>query len=298
MKLVNYKRKFFLKIKNKTDFDFSKNTTYGCGGLAKQVYYPENSLQAICVFEKIINNGLNYFVLGNGSNVLASDKFFDGVVISTKKLKGIYRVAKNKIYCLAGTTVSEILNYCKKRNLSGLEYLFKIPATIGGVAYMNGGAGGQYLENNVDSVCLYTGKLLNLNNNDCNFSYKQSTMRNINCIILGVNLLIEPNIDGKSEKLINFYSNRRKNLPNGKSCGCVFKNPPNFFAGELIEKCGLKGKSIGSASVSCQHANFIINGGNCSADVFALVNYVKQSVYEKFGINLEEEVIYIGDDFT
>ena len=297
LKVKKYPKKLFIKLESKLNFDFAKNTTYGCGGIAKIAYFPKNTLEVIVVFEIIKLNNYKYFVLGNGSNVLASDKFYNGAVICTKKFKGIYRTDKNKIYCSAGTQVSEILKYCKIHLLSGLEYLSKIPATIGGIAFMNGGISGNYVQNNVINVKVLNGKIDKFSTQKCNFRYKHSTMRDINCFILGVELSVLTNSEDNITNLINFYNDRRKHLPKGKSCGCVFKNPPNCSAGELIDKCNLKGCFIGNAVVSNSHANFIINYGKSSHDVYLLIKFVQNSVFKKFNVMLEEEVVYIGDDY-
>jgi UDP-N-acetylmuramate dehydrogenase len=124
-------------VERSSEFSFAKNTTYHCGGVAKLAYLPKNSFEAICAYVKCKQDENGFVVLGNGSNILASDKAFKGSVLCTKKWKGIYRIAPDKIYCTAGTTVSELLQYSLKHSLSGLEFLAGIPATCGGLAYMN-----------------------------------------------------------------------------------------------------------------------------------------------------------------
>ncbi|MGN0824034.1 MAG: UDP-N-acetylmuramate dehydrogenase [Candidatus Coproplasma sp.] len=284
-----------LKLKEQTNFCFADNTTYKLGGNAKVAYFPQNICQAINAFEECKDKGLKTFVIGNGSNVLASDKGFDGAVISTKYLRGIIRLKNNRLFCLAGTPISALLNYCKRHCLGGVEYLVKIPATVGGAAYMNAGAAGKYVGNSVEKVLVYTDKKRYFNQNQCNFAYKHSTMRNINCLILAVVLKLEPKPTKQIDESLRYYSSLRQHLPKGRSCGCVFKNGEGYSAGELIDKAGMKGIKCGSAVVSNTHANFILLKGNCASDVKELIELVKYVVKLKFGVQLIEEVVYIGE---
>ena len=150
----------------------AQNTTYGLGGEA-EAYFPSSIAAAKAVCGYISSRGGKIFYLGCGSNVLASDSGYDGGVICTRRLKGIVRAGDGEIFCLAGTTVAQILNYCVQNGLGGLEYLAGIPATIGGIVAMNGGAGGRYICQNVVSVKIFDGKTRTLSNKNCNFEYKQ-----------------------------------------------------------------------------------------------------------------------------
>lgn len=282
-------------IEKDANFSFTENTTYGLGGRAEEAYYPKNSVQVKAVYDycKIANKKL--FVLGNGSNVLASDSGFNGVVLCTKHFKGIFKSGKNTVYCRAGTSVAALLRYCASHGYSGLEYLAGIPATCAALAYMNGGIGNIHVDRNITRVKLYDGKLRVFSNKNCNFGNKYSTMRDINVVILGVEFKIEEKTGDYVRENIDAYLKRRAHLPKGKSCGCVFKNPVGDSAGRIIEQAGLKGLSLGGASVSRTHANFIINDNAKAAQVYNLIAAVKDGVYKKTGILLEEEVVYIGD---
>ena len=282
-------------VKKINDFSFAKNTTYACGGNAEIAYYPDTIKQATAVYDYLTKTGKNFVVLGNGSNVLASDKNFDGEVLCTKHLKGISQTGPNTIFCFAGTTVAQLMKYCVDYGFGGLEYLAGIPATIGGIAFMNGGAGGLYICDNVVNVMLYNGVIRNFSNKKCNFGYKYSIMRDINSLILGVELRIYPRNSEKVRENISTYLNYRKFHPKGASCGCVFKNVGSISAGKIIDDCGLKGLTCGGAVVSSEHANFLINNGGSAADVYELISTVKNRVFERTGIKLEEEVVYIGD---
>ena len=282
-----------LKIIN--DFSFAKNTTYACGGNAKLAYFPSSIKQATAAYDNLVKDVTKFVVLGNGSNVLASDNNFDGAVLCTRHLSGVMRITPNSIFCFAGTSVSKLMKYCADYGLGGLEYLAGIPATVGGLALMNGGAGGLYIAENIVNVLLYDGAIRKISNKNCNFAYKYSIMRDINSLILGVVLSICPENSEKVRENISTYLNRRKLHPKGPSCGCVFKNIGKISAGKIIDDCGLKGLRYGGAYVSQNHANFFINDGGHAADVYVLIDLVKKRVFEQTGIMLEEEVVYIGD---
>lgn len=277
------------------NFQFSRHTTYGLGGKAAVAYMPKSVYQAKLAYDLLKSNDIPYKVVGNGSNLLVSDKGYDGGVICTKNLKGIVRIDKDKIMCLAGTTVAQLLSYCKRNGLGGLEYMYGIPATVGGAAYMNAGVCGFALGDNIVNVKVYDGKTRVLPREICNFAYRRSTMRDINALILSIIAKVDAVPQDEIERRINYFKERRKHLPKGRSCGCVFKNPEKYSAGYLIEQAGLKGFTVGGASVSREHASFIINNNGSADDVRQVIEVVKREVLYKFGILLEEEVVYIGD---
>lgn len=278
----------------KSDFTFSRNTTYGLGGRAPVAYYPKNLVEARRVVDELNSTGKEFVVIGNGSNILASDSGFNGAVISTKKLSGVINRG-DRLVCLAGTKIGTVLAYCKKHNLGGLEYLNGIPASMGGAAYMNAGVGGDCIGNDILSVAVYDKKTRIISQKSCNFGYRRSTMRDINALILCVTVKIRPSSSEEIDEKTNYYKSRRAHLPKGRSCGCVFKNPQGISAGLLIENANLKGLSVGGAFVSPEHANFIINNGGTASDVKTLIETVRTKVFEKFGVLLREEVVYIGE---
>lgn len=285
----------FDSIKSASPFSFAKNTTYGLGGTAPKAYFPSTPFQAKAVYSELKDCGAGFKIIGGGSNVLVSDGGITEEVISTRNLRGIIRLSADRLLCLAGTKISELLAYCKKRNLSGLEYLYGIPATVGGAAYMNAGVCGFAIGDNILSVRVYDGKTRNLSREKCNFGYRRSTMRDINALILSIIVKVDLSDSATVENRIEYFRARRLHLPKGKSCGCVFKNPAGYSAGYLIETAGLKGCAIGGARVSDIHASFILNEGATSCEVRSLIELVKRRVFETHGIYLEEEVVYIGD---
>lgn len=287
-------------IEKTTQFIFAENTTYGLGGKAEIAYYPKDLLQAHILTDYLINTDKDFCVVGCGSDLLVSDNGYNGAVINTKKLNKI-KYSNGYLYCQSGVKVAKLLTYCKEKGLSGLEYLAGIPATAGGLAFMNAGINYRHIGQDIVSVTIFDGKLRKLSNSNCNFSNKHSTMRDIKCLILSIKLKVEQkNPEYVKEKIENFL-NLRSAIPKGRSCGCVFKNPGDgLSAGKIIEDCGLKGLKYGSAQVSCEHANFIVNNGCSASDIYNLIALVKSEVYKRTGIALDEEVVYIGkfNDFN
>lgn len=282
-------------VKKISDYRFSNYTTYGCGGAASVAYFPESFSQTAAVYDYLIDSGIRFVVLGNGSNVLASDNPYRGAVICTKRLRGIRRTGENALFCRAGTSVNLLLKYCTENGFGGLEFLAGIPATVGGIVCMNGGAANNYIGERVTKVKFYDGKFRTFSNNYCNFANKYSTMRDINGVVLGAEIRFDLSESSDVAHKIEYFLRARANQPKGKSCGCVFKNPKGLSAGKIIDEAGLKGLKSGCAEVSSEHANFILNRGDSSADVYRLIREVKRRVFEKTGIVLEEEVVYIGE---
>lgn len=281
------------------NFDFSRHTTFGLGGRAEIAYLPKNFEEVQAIINYLNHIGKNYVILGNGSNILASDKYFNGAVINTKKLNSI-EIKDESIFCGSGVKVSEFLKFCIKYGVLGFEYLAGIPATLGGITYMNGGVPQRHISDDIINVWIYDGKIRKLTNQNCNFGNKYSTMRDINACILQIELpFVRTESQIVRQNIINYLLSRN-NQPKGRSCGCVFKNGANYSAGKLIDECGLKGFSVGKAHISHKHANFIMNNGDSAQDVYDLISLIKKKVYEKTRILLEEEVVYIGefDDFN
>ncbi|MDE6586531.1 MAG: UDP-N-acetylmuramate dehydrogenase [Clostridia bacterium] len=280
-------------VYSEENFNISSHTTYGLGGFAKIAYFPKTHKEARDTFDFVTDNFEQYFILGKGSNILASNSYYDGAVICTANLNNI-SYENGFIKCGSGTTVNQLLKFCLKNGLTGLEYLAGIPATVGGLALMNGGINVRHIGDDIARIEAYNGKLLDFDNKSCNFGYKHSIMRDINAIILAIHLNCVSASRDSVKNNIDKYLKFRNAQPKGKSCGCVFKNINGESAGKIIEEAGLKGTSLGCAQVSSEHANFIINQGNNSDDVYSLIKYVKKKVFEHTEIMLEEEVVYIG----
>ena len=265
-------------------------TTFKCGGTAKYFVEPSNKMSLISIVTTCQNNNVNYFLLGNGSKILVSDRGYDGVVISTKKLNKI-NFDGDFLYAQAGVTVAKLLSFCTLYGVGGFEFLAGIPATVGGLIATNGGAFGismadvthkfALLSNGQTAICDLNG-----------FSYRQSPINNGEVVLFA---LLKRTSSTTVREDVKACLLKRKGQPIGNSAGSVFKNPQGDYAGRLIEECGLKGYRIGGAIVSEKHANFIINNGGTSSDVYKLMRFIKGAVEEKFGITLVEEVRCVGD---
>ena len=246
-----------------------------------------------------LNRHTNYLILGNGSNVLASDEGFSGVVI---RLDGDFRrislVDDNTIYCGAGASLASLCKFALKCGLTGLEFGWGIPGSVGGAVFMNAGAYGGEMKDVIFSVSHIdpSGGIGRIERDDLELGYRTSIYRRNNCIITGVTLKMqkgEP--DEIRAKMDDFLGRRSDKQPlEYPSAGSVFKRPEGAFAGALIEQCGLKGKRHGGAQVSEKHAGFIINAGNATAhDVKSLIREVQTEVADKTGYTLECELIIL-----
>ncbi len=256
----------------KRNITLAKYTTFRIGGKAKYFFAAKNKDEIIKAIKWAKNKNLPFFILGGGSNLLVSDKGYRGLVIKF------------------GEPLSSYV-------LKGLEWAVGIPGTIQGAVFGNAGAFGKSMKDAVESIEAFdtkTSKEKVFKNKDCKFSYRTSIFKkNKNLIILSVKIKLKKS----SPKAIREYLNYKKNTQplNFSSAGSVFKNPAGFFAGKLIEECGLRGKKIGDVKISEKHANFIINLGKGKAkDVKKLISLVKKSVKNRFKINLEEEIQFLG----
>jgi UDP-N-acetylmuramate dehydrogenase len=273
-------------------------TTFKIGGRASYFFVAENKKEVISAITIAKENDLPFFILGGGSNILVADEGFNGLVIKTESRE--LRVENSKIHVEAGVLLSKVVSNTLANNLGGLEWAVGIPGTVGGAIHGNTGAFGESISDIVKEVEVLDINELRAKNyalEDCKFGYRKSIFqKNANLVILSAVLEFKKS-DQKSitKKMKEFLEHRKITQPNLPSAGSIFKNPHGFSAGELIEKCALKGKTIGKAQISKKHANFIVNLGKATAeDTKKIISFTKQRVKEKFGIELEEEIQYLG----
>lgn len=284
-----------------SDEPLSKHTTFKIGGNAERfvTVNKRDELQILLKFLK--ENRLPYFVIGKGSNILCSDEGYKGIII---KLNGefneIHLLEDGKtIRCGAGASLASLCSFARDRELTGLEFAWGIPGSVGGAAFMNAGAYGGEMKD-----VLQTAHYLNsdgskgiLRSEDLDLSYRHSAFTDTDRIITSVKLKLEHgNPLEISAKMDELMSKRREKQPvEFPSAGSTFKRPEGYFAAALIEECGLKGRHVGDAEVSTKHSGFIINKGKASAaDVAELIEIVKEEVYQQRGVELECEVIMLG----
>ena len=280
-----------------TSEPMSKHTSFKIGGNADFYVTPSTISEFKNIVSFLKSSALPYIVIGNGSNLLVSDKGIEGVVISTEKLLNL-SVNNNTIYADAGVKLSVLAAEATKNSLSGLEFAQGIPGSVGGAVYMNAGAYDGEMKNAITSVTILSDdEIISVSADVCDFGYRTSVFQKTGDIILGAEFLLEPgNKDDITAKVYDFASRRKLKQPlEFPSAGSAFKRPEGFFAGKLIEDAGLRGFSVGGAQVSEKHCGFIINkGGATATDVLNLIKHIKTSVYVRFGIKLHEEIKFIG----
>lgn len=281
-----------------------KHSTFRIGGEARVAYFPKTKREFTELLAHLKGTGERYFIVGNGSNLLFDDSGFDGAIIFTKNMSDCsyeYRTDGVVIYAEAGKKLTELsFEAGKKHALSGLEFAYGIPATVGGAIYMNAGAyDGQMADVVMDIEAYDTEKneIVSIDNAGADFSYRHSVFEeNRNLVVLSVRLkLVSGDAAEISKKMdTNMQSRRDKQPLEFPSAGSTFKRPEGYFAAKLIDDAALKGYSVGGAKVSEKHAGFVINaGGATCADVRALMDDVSRIVKEKFGVELSPEVIYL-----
>lgn len=274
------------KISNALIKDY---TTYKLAGVVKAIYFPDD----ISELEVLLKNLQGkYKVIGNGSNLIISSKY-DGVLIKLEKFDKL-SIDGTMVRAGCGYNLSKLSSECMKRGLSGLEFAFGIPATVGGAVCQNAGAYGKQMASVVQGVNVLDENynILYLSLDDLKLGYRDSIFKHRKLICLEVFLkLKEGNILDIKEKMVSNSLLRREKQPlEYPSAGSVFRNPPLMSAGKLIEDAGLKGTKVGDAMVSLKHANFIVNLGKAKGeDVIELINLIKKTVYEKTGVLLECE---------
>ncbi len=277
----------------------SKHTSFKIGGEAEAYIKVNNLSRLSTLLKECKSSDVDFLLLGNGSNLLVSDSGIKGAVL---RLDGDFRnitlIDDTTVYCGAGASLAYLCKFALKCGLSGLEFAWGIPGTVGGAVFMNAGAYGSEMKDVVYSVAHITpdGVIGRTEKDDLQFGYRTSVYRQNGYIITGVTLKLKKGVsDDIQAKMDDYLARRSSKQPlEYPSAGSVFKRPKDNYAGALIEQCGLKGKTLGGAQVSDKHAGFIINKSNASADdVKGLISEVQDTVLEKTGYKLEREIIFI-----
>ena len=285
-------------IEYKLNESMSCHTSFKIGGAADIFISVRSASELSAVFKKCGELNIPRFVIGKGSNLLVSDLGIEGAVISLSSLNGI-SVSGEEITCGAGAALSEVCRAALESSLTGLEFAYGIPGSIGGAVYMNAGAyGGEISGAVLSAECMTAdGTLIKVNAEEMNFGYRKSVFKENGMTVIGAVLRLHKGDKKEIEEKMEDYISRRKSKQplEYPSAGSFFKRPEGYFAGALIEKNGLKGTAVGGAQVSEKHAGFIINrGGATAADVIKLGQRVSDTVLAKDGVKLEREVIFIG----
>ena len=290
-------RRFFIRH----DFPLSRVTSFHIGGNADLAVYPADAEAFAYALDAVVQAGVPYTVIGNGSNTLVRDGGFHGVVFVTTDMRRV-TIDGTRLTGGCGVLLGSVGTNASRAGLAGAEFANGIPGTLGGAVYMNAGAyGGQLADIVCETVCydLDAKQVLHLDNAAQHFGYRHSVFMEKNYIILSATLqLTKDEPDAIRARMNDYLARRREKQPlEYPSAGSVFKRPEGHFAGKLIEDAGLKGLRVGGAEVSPKHAGFIVNvGGATARDVLELIERIREKVYAMSGVTLECEIRTIGED--
>jgi UDP-N-acetylmuramate dehydrogenase len=282
-----------------TEEPMSRHTTFRIGGPAKFFCLPASAEQLADTIAACRQAGEDYYILGNGSNVLVSDTGYDGVVIQLFQNRNEIHIEGSSLFVQAGVLLAKAANLAAREGLTGLEFASGIPGTVGGALVMNAGAYGGEMKDVVREVLVMTGEgqVKKLGSHELEMGYRTSRIARENYIVLEAVLDLEKGdreaIEAKMQELREARTGKQPlEYP---SAGSTFKRPQGYFAGKLIMDTGLRGFRVGGAQVSEKHCGFVINtGGATAADVMALIGHVQAQVKKQFGVDLEMEVKTLG----
>ena len=277
------------------EVSLKKYNTYHIDTLCAYLAFPKNKEELIIILKELTKENIKHFILGNGSNIILSMDYYDGVIIKLDRMNKI-TYQDNIIVAEAGCSLIKLALDTIDKSLSGLTFAAGIPGLVGASTAMNAGAYNSDMSKVVKEVELLDEnyQVITLKNSQLEYSYRDSLIkRNKNLIVLSTTFELSP---GDSEEMKKQVEERKQkrfasqplNLP---SAGSTFKRGEDFITAQLIDECGLKGYTVGGAQVSEKHAGFVVNIGNATAkDVIELTEYVKKKVYEKFNKKIELEI--------
>lgn len=278
----------------------SSHTTFRIGGPAEVFLMPESYEQIRSALALCREEGLPYFVLGNGSNLLVSDSGYRGVIIQMDRNMGDIELKGTEIRACAGALLSSVAAAARKASLTGFEFAGGIPGTLGGAVVMNAGAYGGEMKEVLREVTVMTkeGDIRVIPSDRLELGYRTSIIKKAGYLVLEAVISLEKgDPQAIQEKTKELASKRTEKQPlDYPSAGSTFKRPEGYFAGKLIMDSGLRGFRVGGAQVSEKHCGFVINTGGATAkDVKELMDHVIRTVKEKYNITLEPEVKFLGE---
>lgn len=284
----------------KFDEPLRRYTAWKIGGPADALLEPRSAEELIEAVEKARKHGIPVTVLGGGTNVLVRDGGIRGLTIRlAKSLRGV-EIEGLRVTADAGVLYPALANATAARGLAGLEFATGIPGTVGGAVYMNAGAYGGETKDVLTWADVYRpGEgVVRMENEDLGFSYRRSALHgHPDWVVLRASYELSPgDPEELKARIREFRAQRMSGSPNRPSCGSTFKRPPGDFPGRVIEAAGLKGTRVGDVEVSTVHANYLVNLGDGTAeDALKLMELVRDTVRERLGVELEEEVRVIGE---
>lgn len=288
------------KEKIKYDEDMKKHTTIRIGGKAKCFITPTSIEDIIKVIKYAKENNIDFYIIGNGSNLVVCDEGIDAIVIRLGSGFDKVTVEGNIIEAYAGSTMPKVSQIARKNELAGFEFACGIPGTIGGGVRMNAGAYGSEISNIIEEITYLNeeNEVCVMKKEEACFDYRHSIFcDNKNLVVLGAKFVLKRGNLAKIEEQMNEYTKARKEkqpieYPNA---GSTFKRPTGYFVGKLVQDAGLRGYSVGGMQVSEKHTGFIVNRGNATCkDVKQIIKDIQDVVFEKFGVKLKEEIEFIG----
>lgn len=283
------------------DEPMKNHTSFKIGGPADILVTPTDENQLKEIIKYIKQENIPYFLMGNGSNLLVRDGGIRGIVVKIAQNYNKFEINENIIKAQSGILLSTLAKHIAKNCYKGFEFASGIPGTLGGAIAMNAGAYGGEMKDVVHSVKVLNqqGEIVEIPNEQMDFGYRTSLVNKEKLIVLEVKLSLEK---GKYEDIKNILDDltvkRTTKQPlNVPSAGSTFKRPEGYYAGKLIEDSGLKGVRLKGAQVSDKHSGFVVNAGGATAqDIIELIEFIKKTVYDKFKVELNEEVKIVGED--
>lgn len=275
-------------------------TTFQAGGSAKVLLEPRSEEEILAALAWARAQGTPLFPVGKGSNLVVSDRGFDGVVLLVSKAFSGVEFEGTRAVARAGTMLTDLVTQAARRGLGGMEMLAGIPGTVGGAVYIDAGAYGQEFQDRCVSVrsCTRDGAIVERTAADCSFGYRTSLFRCLDEIVLSATVdLVPDDAEVLRERIREMQQARRDKQPLDKpNAGSLFKRPPGGIASKMVDEAGLKGFRVGGAAISEKHAGFAVNlGGATAQDLWDLSCEVIRRVQASHGVTLEREVIFLGD---
>ena len=279
----------------------AKHTSFRIGGPADVLAQPADEAELAALLKRAAEHAVPVTLIGNGSNLLVRDKGIRGLVIKLSNSFSDMKALGNELTFGSGISLAMASKKAASLSLSGLEFAVGIPGTIGGAVYMNAGAYDGEMAKVVTCVRVMDmqGKISELQASELDFAYRHTALQNSGWIVISVTVDLQPGeAESIAAKMADFSQRRISKQPlELPSAGSMFKRPPGYFAGTLIEQTGLKGYTVGGAQVSQKHAGFVVNvGGATAKDVLQLISDVQSKVFAAHGVRLEPEVLVLGEE--
>lgn len=279
-------------------FEMSKISSIGIGGKARLLASPNTEEKLIRLIDFLVENNEKHIIVGRMTNILPCDSEYSGVLISTLKIS-TYNVAEIRCSVSCGTDFSKLLYNLSAMGYGGMEELFGIPGSVGGMIFGNAGAYGKSVSDFITDVTVYDPlrkKKYSLDASEMGFAYRESIVKHTRLTVLSANLIFSLKaVNDIRERFSEIISLRKASQPYGqKSLGSIFKRSGDIAISRLIDNLGLKGLRIGGAEISEKHAGFIVNvGGATAKDVTELIKIIKNKIFSAYGIEAEEEIQFM-----